>query len=119
MAGGAAFGTGVAVLLAGVGWATRAPEVPEGERAAILVEGLLRDVYRAFDHRDEERIYDTLARSVTGELLERTYLEVRQGLVLANQGEPGPGSRVSRCSTSPPGPWRTGAPGSGPGAPGR
>jgi hypothetical protein len=57
-----------------------------GDRSGEIVAGLLHNVYRAFDFRDEERVYDTLARSVTGELLERTYLETRRGLELASQG---------------------------------
>ncbi len=56
------------------------------ERSAEVVEGLLHNIYRAFDHRQEERIYDTLDRSVSGPLLERIYLETREGLELANQG---------------------------------
>ena len=56
------------------------------ERSAEVVEGLLHNIYRAFDHRREERIYDTLDRSVSGALLERIYLETREGLELANQG---------------------------------
>lgn len=60
------------------------------ERASEVMSGLLHNIYRAFDFRDEERIYDTLARSVTGNLLTETYLEARRGLELANQG----GARV-------------------------
>jgi hypothetical protein len=56
------------------------------ERTAELVGGLLHNVYRAFDFRDEERIYDTLARSVAGDLLEQIYLETRRGLELQSQG---------------------------------
>lgn len=59
---------------------------PEPEAAARLVEGLLGNVYRAFDLRDEDRIYDTLARSVGQELLDRVYTEVYQSLVLSEQG---------------------------------
>ena len=55
-------------------------------RARELVSGLLHNVYRAFDFRAEEQIYDVLARSAEGELLERIYLETRRGLVLASQG---------------------------------
>ena len=56
------------------------------ERSAELVGNLLHNVYRAFDFRDEERIYDTLSRSVAGDLLEQIYLETRRGLELASQG---------------------------------
>jgi hypothetical protein len=47
---------------------------------------LLHNVYRAFDFREEEIIYDTLAHSVSGDLLTQTYLETRRGLELASQG---------------------------------
>jgi hypothetical protein len=56
------------------------------ERASDLVGGLLHNVYRAFDFRDEERIYDTLAKSAAGNLLEQIYLETRRGLELQSQG---------------------------------
>ncbi len=58
----------------------------DDERARELVGGLLHNVYRAFDHRQEERIYDVLARSVEGDLLTTIYLEARRGLELASQG---------------------------------
>ena len=51
-----------------------------------MVAGLLTNVYRAFDFREENDVYDVLARSVDGELLSDVYLEMRRGLVLANQG---------------------------------
>jgi hypothetical protein len=56
------------------------------QKAGEVVEGLLHNIYRAFDYRQEEQIYDTLDRSVTGDLLARIYLETRRGLELANQG---------------------------------
>ena len=59
-------------------------------RAREVVSGLLHNVYRAFDFRQEEQIYDVLAKSVEGELLAQIYLETRRGLELANQG----GARV-------------------------
>jgi hypothetical protein len=77
------------ILVAACFWSTRgAPEF--GERAAGVTSDLLHNIYRAFDFRDEEKIYDTLAQSVQGELLVQTYLEARSGLELANQG----GARV-------------------------
>jgi hypothetical protein len=60
------------------------------ERLAQLVGDLLHNVYRAFDYRGEEVIYDVLARSASGELLTGIYLETRRVLELANQG----GARV-------------------------
>ncbi len=54
--------------------------------AGEVVEGVLHNIYRAFDFRQEEQIYDRLARSVEGDLLEEIFLETRRGLELANQG---------------------------------
>ena len=51
-----------------------------------IVATLLYNVYRSFDFRQEEEVYDMLAKSVDGPLLETTYLETRRGLVLQNQG---------------------------------
>jgi hypothetical protein len=56
------------------------------ERAREILGGLLHNVYRAFDFREEGTIYDVLERSVTGELLSEIYLETRRGLELASQG---------------------------------
>ncbi len=70
-------------------WLSRDARLTDA-RAREVVSGLLHNVYRAFDFRDEERIYDTLALSVGGDLLTQTYLEARRGLELASQG----GARV-------------------------
>ena len=58
----------------------------DSERLQALTGDLLHNVYRAFDYRGEEAVYDVLARSVAGELLAEVYLETRKGLELANQG---------------------------------
>jgi hypothetical protein len=60
--------------------------VLDDARAREIVSGLLHNVYRAFDFRGEEQIYDVLAQSADGELLAQIYLETRRGLELANQG---------------------------------
>ena len=56
------------------------------ELAGEVVEGVLHNIYRAFDYRQEEKVYDVLGRSVDGDLLEEIYLETRRGLELTNQG---------------------------------
>jgi hypothetical protein len=56
------------------------------ERLQSMVGDLLHNIYRSFDFRGEETIYDVLAHSVTGDLLAEVYLEARKGLELANQG---------------------------------
>ena len=45
------------------------------EEGAALVENLLKNIYHAFAFRDESTIFDTLAVSVEGPLLEELYLE--------------------------------------------
>jgi hypothetical protein len=62
----------------------------DSQRLRQLTGNLLHNVYRAFDYRGEEVIYDILSRSASGELLTDVYLETRRGLELANQG----GARV-------------------------
>ena len=56
------------------------------DEAKEVLGTLLRNVYLAFDYRDEERIYDTLEKSVAGELLTDVFLETRRSLELENQG---------------------------------
>lgn len=59
-----------------------APAITETTEAQKIVSPLLRNVYRAFDHRSESRVYDVLARSVDGELLRKLYLETITALTL-------------------------------------
>ncbi len=59
-------------------------------QAAEVVQALLYNAYRAFDVRDESRVYDRLARSMSGDLLGDVYLQLRRGMELENQG----GARV-------------------------
>ena len=51
-----------------------------------LLEDLLSNVYRAFDVRDEGAVYDRLAISVSGEQLNRIYLENRKSMELEERG---------------------------------
>ena len=75
----------VAVLAGASFWFARGASLSD-ESARTVIAGLLHNVYRAFDYREEEQIYDVLAKSVEGELLAQIYLETRRGLELANQG---------------------------------
>ena len=59
-----------------------APIITQTAEAQKIVAPLLRNVYRAFDHRIESRVYDVLARSVDGELLRKLYLETITALTL-------------------------------------
>ena len=64
--------------------------MPSGVEAAPTLHALLYNVYRALDFRQEEVVFDRLAQSLSGDILERVYLEMRKGLRLENQG----GARV-------------------------
>ena len=59
---------------------------PSKERSAKIIDGLLTNVYRSFDYRNEEAVYDRLAISVMGDQLTQTYLEQRRGLEIENRG---------------------------------
>lgn len=89
------------ILIAGlIGWnglvwetsAFSSAPPPEQKEAAAVFESLLGNVYRAFDYRDEEAIYDALANSVGGPYLDSVYLEIFNGLQMTEQG--GARSRV-------------------------
>ncbi|MEO1131832.1 MAG: HupE/UreJ family protein [Cyanobacteria bacterium J06639_1] len=55
-------------------------------QASTVLNGLLSNVYRAFEFRDESDIYDKLALSVTGDELTDVYLDSRRSLEVENQG---------------------------------
>jgi hypothetical protein len=57
----------------------------EGSGEAVA-ESLLRNVYRAFDYHSESDIYDALSRSVHGDLLADLYLQIKQSLIMQEQG---------------------------------
>jgi hypothetical protein len=60
--------------------------VPSKERTGALLNDLLTNVYRAFDRRDENAVYDRLSLSVTGDQLTDIYLQNRQVMALENRG---------------------------------
>jgi hypothetical protein len=61
------------------------PQV-EAEEARVLSASLLRNIYRAFDYKTESDIYDALAQSVDGQLLDGLYLQIHKGLQMQEQG---------------------------------
>jgi hypothetical protein len=90
-----------AAFVLGVGWLFHSSgsiniaipariRTPSPKEAAPTIHALLHNAYRALDFRDEEVVFDRLAQSLSGDVLERVYLEMRQGLRLENQG----GARV-------------------------
>ncbi len=55
-------------------------------RATKLLQTLLQNVYRAFDFREEEDVYDKLALSVGGNLLADVYLQNRRSMSIQQAG---------------------------------
>lgn len=76
----------VSLLLLGASLIFGRALAPPDQATETVVGDLLRNIYQAFDYRDESDVYDTLQRSVSGELLTDIYLETRRSLELANQG---------------------------------
>jgi len=56
------------------------------EQSGALVETLLKNVYRAFDFREEDDVYDKLALTVSGDLLADIYLQSRQSFAVQQAG---------------------------------
>jgi len=56
------------------------------EQSSALVETLLKNVYRAFDFREEDDVYDKLALTVSGDLLADIYLQSRQSFAVQQAG---------------------------------
>jgi hypothetical protein len=63
-----------------------APAKLTEEQAAALSQQLLTNIYRSFDFRGEEQVYDRLAKTVDGQLLEQVYLDQRRSLRIARAG---------------------------------
>jgi len=56
------------------------------DEARVLLSGLLKNVYRAFDFRKEEDVYDKLAMTVSGDLLTDIYLQNRRSFAIQQAG---------------------------------
>jgi hypothetical protein len=62
------------------------PAEMTGEQAVALTGQLLTNVYRSFDFSGERQVYDRLAMTVDGALLEQVYLDQRRSLRIARAG---------------------------------
>lgn len=66
------------------------PFVPQGkpsiEKGNIILSDLLTNVYRAFDRRNENDVYDKLALSVSDDQLTEIFIQNRQSMLLENRG---------------------------------
>jgi hypothetical protein len=56
------------------------------EEATVILHSLLKNVYRAFDFRQEADVYDKLALSVEGDLLANIYLQNRKSFAVKKAG---------------------------------
>lgn len=83
----------LSVAFLGVQLAGRGVDLPNEAEATAVFEPLHENIYRAFDYTDESDVYDALAESVDGPLLEQLYDEVYRSLVLQEAG--GAVSRVA------------------------
>lgn len=59
---------------------------PEAREAAFVLEALLKNVYHAFYLRTDEDVYDKLALTVSGDLLEEVFLQQRQSFAVQSAG---------------------------------
>ena len=63
------------------------PAIPvTAEAQKPVVVSLLRNIYRAFDFKEEGQVYDRLAASAVGDLLTDIYLQSRQSLAIRRAG---------------------------------
>jgi hypothetical protein len=65
--------------------AALASQMTDKDAVAVL-NSLLKNIYRSFDFREEEDVYDRLATSVSGDLLSEIYLQNRKSLVVTQAG---------------------------------
>lgn len=49
---------------------------PEEAEALWIFSSLHRNLYRAFDYKEESDVYDALSHSISGEMLEKTYKDI-------------------------------------------
>ncbi len=63
-----------------------AGRTPSERQARRILAGLLPNIYRALEFKEEATIYDWLAVSVTGETLTDVYLEQRRALEMEERG---------------------------------
>ena len=86
---------GVLLIVAVVAWKPlsveidhpwKSPEELSPDQAKNVFTALHSGLYRSLDFGTEDRIYDALAQTVDGELLEDLYLQLRQSLELRDQG---------------------------------
>src|SRR5262249_50058723 len=61
-------------------------QIPDESTALAIFQALHSNIYRAFDYTREQEIYNALARSVDGPMLDTLYNQVYSSLVLYEEG---------------------------------
>ncbi|MFN7293012.1 MAG: hypothetical protein ACK5T6_20695, partial [Pirellula sp.] len=59
---------------------------PSEQEAKQITEAILANIYRAFDFREDEDVYEALDSVVDGPVLRDIYLRVKRSLIMAEQG---------------------------------
>lgn len=59
---------------------------PSEEKIGRILHGLLLNVYRSFGYGYDEVVYDQMAKSVSGDLLEKVYLQSRNAMQFDEDG---------------------------------
>jgi len=80
-----AAGLSVSLGLALILFQTPQREIPT-EQLSAAAKALHLNMYRAFDYTDRDTVYDSLALSVEGELLDTVYEEIFASLVMRDEG---------------------------------
>jgi len=62
------------------------PKLPTEAEALAIFQPLHANIYRAFDYTDKSDVYDALAQSVEGDLLDSLYREIFRSLIMQDQG---------------------------------
>lgn len=95
----------IVLVVGGILWPMTVEEIihpwkkidpPTLEQQKMISEAILKNVYRAFDYKQDEQVYDALAHSASGSFLESLYLQIKKGLIVQDQG--GARSRVREVS---------------------
>jgi hypothetical protein len=56
------------------------------QESKVILDSMLKNIYRAFDFREESDVYDKLALSVEGDLLSTIYLQNRKSFAVKKAG---------------------------------
>lgn len=67
-------------------FSTGGEALPSHSQAKAVFEPLHTNIYRAFDFTNQSDVYDALARSVHGDLLDELYNQIHEGLVMQEEG---------------------------------